>query len=297
MKAMDRKEAKEFLYEMLTQIREEHGHPAGVIIGDAVSSMSRIPDEYARCSRMRRYFFFDDQIAVPVLAVGEPVFGRKVDLEEFEDCRRHILEAIVAQDKDGYERYCRRFFRLVCIRSDGRKEDACYHFCSTIRMAEERVVSMGLPGLQYDEGYLLEQGRETANYRQMEEFYGAYLEMYLRQIRESVVSSEKKDIVRAKEYIEKHYRENLTLDVLAQEIHMNPYYFSSFFKKQSGENFKDYVNKVRLQHALALLVSTDRKTYEIASEVGFRDARSFTELFQRVYGETPASYRKRLKQE
>lgn len=75
------------------------------------------------------------------------------------------------------------------------------------------------------------------------------------------------------------------------------YYFSSFFKKNAGENFKDYVNKVRLNHAMGLLVTTDKKTYEIADLVGFRDARAFSELFQRTYGETPASYRRRVKRE
>lgn len=295
LKGTDRKEAKEFLFEMLTCIKE-HGHHVGVIIGDVVSSMGQIPDGYARCRELKGYFFFENQIAVPVLVTGEPVFGRKVSAEEYEDCRRMVLETIVAQDQSTYEKYCQRFFRLVCIRSDGRKEDACYHFCTTIRMAEERVTAMGLPGLEYDVGYLLEQGRATVNYRQMEDFYGSYLERYLQQIKESVVSSEKKDILHAKNYIENHYKENLTLEVLAQEIHMNPYYFSSFFKKHAGENFKDYVNKVRLQHAMSLLVSSDMKTYEIAGEVGFRDVRSFTDLFQRVYGETPASYRKRLRE-
>ena len=111
------------------------------------------------------------------------------------------------------------------------------------------------------------------------------------------MSNDKKDIIRAKEYIETHYKENLTLEVMAQEMYMNPYYFSSFFKKNSGENFKDYVNKVRLEHALSLLVSTDLKLYEIANEAGLRDARSFSELFQRTYGETPAGYRKRMKGE
>lgn len=83
--------------------------------------------------------------------------------------------------------------------------------------------------------------------------------------------------------------------MLAGEIHMNPYYFSSFFKKNSGENFKDYLNKVRMKHAINLLVSTDKKTADIASEVGFRDSRAFSELFSRIYGETPSNYRKRVK--
>ena len=97
-----------------------------------------------------------------------------------------------------------------------------------------------------------------------------------------------------KEYIEKHYQENLTLEILAGHIHMNPYYFSSYFKKNAGENFKDYVNRVRVEHAVSLLISTDKKTYEIAAEVGFRDVRSFTEVFSRTYGETPNSYRRRV---
>jgi len=85
------------------------------------------------------------------------------------------------------------------------------------------------------------------------------------------------------------------LEVLAAQVHMNPYYFSSFFKKQAGENFKDYVNKVRREHALSLLLSSDRKTYEIADEVGFRESRAFSELFVKMYGETPMNYRKRIK--
>ena len=48
------------------------------------------------------------------------------------------------------------------------------------------------------------------------------------------------------EYIAAHYRENLTLEVLAKHIHMNPFYFSSYFKKQVGQNFKDYLNRVRM---------------------------------------------------
>ena len=88
--------------------------------------------------------------------------------------------------------------------------------------------------------------------------------------------------------------DNLTLEVMAKELHMNSYYFSSYFKKNAGENFKDYLNRVRVTHALSLLISTNLKIYGIAIEVGFRDARSLTEAFQKVYNETPANYKKRI---
>ena len=109
---------------------------------------------------------------------------------------------------------------------------------------------------------------------------------------ESVTQNDKKDINKALEYIELHYAESLSLNVLAEEVHMNPYYFSSFFKKSTGKNFKDYVNQIRLKHAVTLLLDTDKKVYEIAMN---GDARAFNDAFQRAYGETPAGYRKRLR--
>ena len=77
---------------------------------------------------------------------------------------------------------------------------------------------------------------------------------------------------------------------------MNSYYFSAFFKKNTGENFKDYVNRVRIEHAVPLLISTDMKTYEIAENVGFGDIRVFNSAFQKIYRETPGNYRKRVRE-
>ena len=124
-----------------------------------------------------------------------------------------------------------------------------------------------------------------------EEEFGEYLE----RIKLVAVNSDKRDILKAKDYIEKHYMDNLSLNVLAEEIHMNPYYFSSFFKKNMGENFKDYVNRIRVEHAVPMLISTDMKTYEIAEKVGFGDIRMFNAAFMKIYQETPGSYRKRVR--
>lgn len=297
LKGMDRQEGREFLRDMAVSIEKSYGHRIGILVGPEVNSISQIPEGYQRCLEWRGYLFFADQLGVPVLFAQSKVFRKEVGSQEFDACREQLLDAMVSQNREAFHKCLKQFVRYVCIRSEGKKEDACYHFCTTIRMAGDRVSQLGVPPLDYEVKDILEQGRETANYRQMSDLYGSYLERYLEQVKNSIIRSDRKDIIKAKEYIEEHYRENLTLEVLASTIHMNPYYFSSFFKKNSGENFKDYVNKVRLKHAMALLVTTDKKTYEIADQVGFRDARSFSELFQRTYGETPANYRKRVKRE
>lgn len=294
MKGIGRAQAKEELFELQERTSEIMEKRTAFIIGGLVDSMSRIPEEYERCLDMKRYLFFMDQINVPILCVGERVFSRQAGAKEISQAREQMMDGIFAQDEESFFKAFERFARMLCVASDGRKEDACYYFCSAIRLLEEKMRSMNLQGREPDVGRLLEQGRACGGFGQMKELFREYMDGYLKFFKEMMESSEKKDIVYAKAYIEEHYQENLSLEVLAGIVHMNPYYFSSFFKKQAGENFKDYVNKVRVSHAVSLLLSTDKKAYEIAMETGFRDARAFTEAFSRIYGETPSSYKKRV---
>lgn len=172
-----------------------------------------------------------------------------------------------------------------------------FYFCSAVRILDEKFQNLALARPVYDEKELLGKGRACRSYLELQTVFLGIMMEYFEKLKVNMVSNNNKDFLKAKIYIDKHYDENLTLDVLAKEIHMNPYYFSSFFKKNAGENFKDYVSRVRVQHAVSLLVSTDMKAYEIAMRVGFSDARVFSENFQRIYHETPNAYRKRAKRD
>ena len=105
-------------------------------------------------------------------------------------------------------------------------------------------------------------------------------------------SQENDSIFKVKEYILEHFSEDITLEKMAQMVYMNPYYFSAFFKKETGENFKAYLLEVRMKKALQYLMETDMKTYELASLVGYKDVRTFTDKFKDFYGYSPAKYKK-----
>ena len=143
---------------------------------------------------------------------------------------------------------------------------------------------------------LLDAARQTPDYATLEVLFRNSLEELYSHMVGQAQKSEHKDIQKVTEYIAAHYRENLTLGVLAKHIHMNPFHFSNYFKKQVGQNFKDYLNRVRMEHALELLLNSDKRSYEIAEEVGFKDSRYFNEVFSRYYGKTPAAYRKSFKE-
>lgn len=102
-------------------------------------------------------------------------------------------------------------------------------------------------------------------------------------------------LAKIKQYIAEHYREEITLESMASMAFMNPYYFSSFFKKHTKQNFKQYVTEVRMRHAADMLSLTDLMVYEIAEKVGYNNARHFSDMFKKRYGRLPMDYRQDTK--
>lgn len=271
------------------------GHTAFFVIGDAVFSMSGIPSMFERCLQRGGYLFFADKMPVPVIDLHEKVFAARGDADRLGDLRQKLFDAAVGQSEEQMKEIGRQYGRVVLSLSEGKREDACFYFCTAVRFMEEKCNAFDLPGCRPQIKELLERGRACENYGEMEELFEREFERYLDAVRTAAVNGDRRDIIKAKEYIDRHYMENLSLNVLAQEVHMNPYYFSSFFKKNTGENFKDYVNRIRIEASLSMLLSTDMKTYEIAEKVGFGDIRMFNAAFQKIYQETPGSYRKRVR--
>ncbi|MDD3337000.1 MAG: response regulator [Eubacteriales bacterium] len=105
------------------------------------------------------------------------------------------------------------------------------------------------------------------------------------------VPKEENAIDRVKTYILAHFADNLSLEVMASVACMNASYFSSYFRKQTGMGFKDYLTRVRLEAAQRLLRQSDLRIYEIAERVGFSDPKYFSETFRRFFGLTPQAYR------
>ncbi len=96
-----------------------------------------------------------------------------------------------------------------------------------------------------------------------------------------------------KRYVDEHFSEPLTLNDMARQYYVNAAYLSRAFKKETGINFNDYVRRLRMEKAIMLLRSTDRKIYEIAQLVGYDNVNYFMKKFQDDYGITPGAYRER----
>lgn len=95
------------------------------------------------------------------------------------------------------------------------------------------------------------------------------------------------------EYVQQNYMQALSLQSVAEVFHMNAAYLGRVFQRATGENFRQYVNHLRIAQAKHLLKSTDLMIYEIAERVGFSDSAYFVSRFTTTVGMTPLEFRKK----
>jgi two-component system response regulator YesN len=95
------------------------------------------------------------------------------------------------------------------------------------------------------------------------------------------------------DYVEKHYAEPITLYDVSESIYISTYYASRIFKQETGKNFVDYLNEVRLEKAKEFLSDVQYKIYEVADLIGVQDAHYFSRIFKKHTGVTPSEYRDR----
>lgn len=95
-------------------------------------------------------------------------------------------------------------------------------------------------------------------------------------------------------YIKENYNKQISLATVAESLHLNYYYLSSYFNNHAKESFTDCINKIRIQKAKELLQSTTFSIAEVSESVGYTDQSYFGKVFKKLIGTTPSAYRKKL---
>ena len=92
-------------------------------------------------------------------------------------------------------------------------------------------------------------------------------------------------------YVRNHRQEMVTMNDMARLCHLSPSYFSRLFRREMGENFINYVNRIKVQWAKERLRSSNDSVVQIAQELGYMDSSYFISVFKKFEGTTPLAYR------
>ncbi len=95
-------------------------------------------------------------------------------------------------------------------------------------------------------------------------------------------------------YINDHYSDDLFLDKIAAEFNLSSKYLSRYFKEQTGENFVEYLQKLRVNRAKKHLGDLRIKISDIPAMVGLNSMSTFNRVFKKYEGLSPSAYRKKL---
>lgn len=208
-----------------------------------------------------------------------------------------LLSALDLNDGEGSRRALDELFQKLCfdqVRKSAAVMVLSKLYIEIINVLEKQGYHELLHGLpNYESFETLLSGQDL--FIQMRQQFDALITHICRIFDESANGS--RAVRQAKQYVLNHMNQPVGAVDVAQALGMNPSYFSAIFKKETGENFTNYVNGVKMEQAKQLLRQPACKVYEVCRQVGFEDAKYFAKLFRRTTGMTPSEYREGKKKE
>ena len=101
-------------------------------------------------------------------------------------------------------------------------------------------------------------------------------------------------IEKAESFINKNYMKDISLDDISRYCNISSYYFSKLFKQETGENYVEYLSRVRIENAKKMLSDSEASIKEISYSVGFSDPNYFSRAFKKYEGVSPTEYKDAL---
>ncbi|MBR2257550.1 MAG: response regulator [Blautia sp.] len=103
---------------------------------------------------------------------------------------------------------------------------------------------------------------------------------------ERMMKASRNKVEVVKKYIQEHFGEDISLESMAEKVHVTPAYLNLLFRKEVGRNMNRYVHDVRMKRAKELLMMPNSRTFKICAEVGFINFAYFQRSFHEYYGYT-----------
>lgn len=130
---------------------------------------------------------------------------------------------------------------------------------------------------------------------QLLNFYAQYLGEHASRQALATAPAEPKPVANAKEFVQSHVEEPVTLAQVARHVHVSPFHFCKLFKKATGMTLTEYVSRLRVEKAKRLLVDPSLRISEVVFAAGFGSIPRFNSVFKHYVGMPPTAYRATLR--
>jgi two-component system response regulator YesN len=282
---------EEWISWLSTELKDRMKYRVEAFWGGNVNRLDAISDSY-RDATMSRFFYFNKKNESKLISLKEnnPLKGKpECYLKKEID---HLIHAIEICDHMKILEYVNLIYGNIMDRHTDMEVvglNLQYLIYQILGLAYEQeahinqdeIIQCIWDAISINDK---EQGSKVKLIKFSEEFAD-----YLKQLRQNTAKGVFSQI---ENYIEENYAQDISLKSIGERFYINSAYLGQLFKKQYGCAFKDYLNNLRVRKAADLMLRTDKKVYEIAEEVGYKNLEYFISKFEGIYGATPKRFRK-----
>lgn len=187
-------------------------------------------------------------------------------------------------------------FPAGSVRSRRFSESPCFYASFNIRFPDTFVppIRGRIPNCIFPDTIgMLESFKKNYNsvslFRQ-EKCAGIFSYLYS-QVLEAAMDKENPHVKRTKQYVISNLSKPLTLQEIAEKVHLEPHYLCTLFKKQTGTTVMQYIINQRIDLAKRLIITQEEKLYQIAEQCGFDNYNHFSHTFKSITGLSAVQYR------
>ena len=213
-----------------------------------------------------------------------------------DETERRLFALIAKGDWPGARQKANEFFDWMVRNYYEDKSDIQLKVLEFVIWAEREAFmngGIGTYGFHSRKDYMADV-LACPDYTALREWFLGKLEAACRKVATRREEQSESVISKAKTYIRENFANELSLDEVSRYVNISPYYFSKLFKEEAGENFIEYLTRIRIAHAKELLKNPELSIKEICLMSGYSDPNYFSRLFKKQEDVTPSEYREQL---
>lgn len=267
---------------------EEWGVPLQFSIGRPCASIADIHHSYADAKRVVNF--------KALIRKSDVVFMQEPDQGERLEYPMHIQKELVHRIMEGDRGQAQQCVETLLETQVLGKPYPRERLLEMIVMLIGNVMNeLVQEGLVIDFGMNLLKINECPNHEELERFILRCVNRLIDSLEDQQEkTSNNVYISKAIEYMENHYRRNISITDIAEYVGLSGSYLSRVFKAETGKPPLEHLSRYRIARGKELLVDFRYSLQEISGLIGYNDAHSFIRFFKKYEGVTPGEYRKRL---
>ena len=278
---------KDKLLKFLTELNEEYVGKMFITVGSAVSKITDIKSSYTEADELLKNRF---QYLHCGVVTSETVSGDSGIADETEELVNNIYAYIEINDIDKLAAVLERFQMSMCSGAYSAERIKVNCITAVMEIKSRLIKSVGDKKTEnfLNDEFIAKMGEKASLFDIIELMKKTFTDLSCTYFGRTTKST----MERVVQYIQSNYSSELRLEQLATIFGYNRAYLGKVFHQYTGENFNNYLDRIRITEAKRLLASDRYKVYEVAEMVGYTNINYFHNKFKKYVGISPLNYKR-----